>query len=91
MTIKADKAKAKAEAEAKAEAKDEAKEAEQTAKKSAAVKLAGTKQKIKKQAATDNPPSYRVAKPTLRVSASRPSSRRTSSTSPSRPRRWQRS
>ena len=39
--------------EAKAEAKDEAKEAEQTAKKSAAVKLAGTTQKIKKQAATD--------------------------------------
>ena len=42
--------KAKA-AEAKAEAKDEPKEAEQTAKKSAAAKLAGTKQKIKKHAA----------------------------------------
>ena len=42
--------KAKA-AEAKAEAKDEPKEAEQTTKKSAAAKLAGTKQKIKKHAA----------------------------------------
>ena len=53
LTIKA-KAHAKAteaKAEAKAEAKDEAKEAEQTAKKSAAAKQAGTKQKIKKQAA----------------------------------------
>jgi len=50
LTIKAAKAQA---AEAKAaEAKDEAK-AEPMAKKSAAVKLAGTKQKIKKQAATD--------------------------------------
>ena len=48
MTIKAAKAKA-AEAKAKAaEAKDEP-----TAKKSAAVKQVGTKQKIKKQAATD--------------------------------------
>jgi hypothetical protein len=45
LTIKAQKAKA---AEVKTEAKDEP-----TAKKSAAVKLAGTKQKIKKQAATD--------------------------------------
>ena len=37
--------------EAKAEAKNEAKEAEQPAKKSTAAKQAGTKQKIKKQAA----------------------------------------
>ena len=41
------------EAKAKTEADDGAKRAEEKATKSAAVKLAGTKQKIKKQAATD--------------------------------------
>ena len=46
LTIKATKT------EAKAEAEGEPKKAEQTTQKSAAVELAGTKQKIKKQAAT---------------------------------------
>ena len=49
------------EAKAKTEADDGAKRAEEKATKSAAVKLAGTKQKIKKQAATDKQNAWQVA------------------------------
>ena len=50
LTVEA--AESDAKADANAEAKDEATKAEQTAEKLAAVKLVGTKQKIKKQAVT---------------------------------------